>query len=187
MGLEHAAVYEIVEKAVAHKWGIPEFQRGFVWTPQKVRDLMDSLWRGYPVGAFSVRKIHSMIIPIIHGNPSLLKPFCKITGIASSGCCSTWLCMTAVRGTGCHDRGWAFTGRTSLKPSTRIGTTSSRRLTFGRRAYRQSITRSSFTSGQVHSQKQALPTSPSWRESHFRSNEEDIAWVCDASLLWAQG
>lgn len=32
MGLEHAEIYEIVEKAVAHKWGIPEFQRGFVWT-----------------------------------------------------------------------------------------------------------------------------------------------------------
>jgi hypothetical protein len=51
MGLEQASVREIVEKAVSHKWGTPEFQRGFVWTPQKVRDLADSLWRGYPIGS----------------------------------------------------------------------------------------------------------------------------------------
>lgn len=54
MGLEQATAREIVEKAVSHKWGVPEFQRGFVWTPQKVRDLMDSLWRGYPIGSFLV-------------------------------------------------------------------------------------------------------------------------------------
>ena len=33
MGLEQATVREIAEKAVTHRWGIPEFQRGFVWTP----------------------------------------------------------------------------------------------------------------------------------------------------------
>lgn len=54
MGLEHVEVREIVERAVTHRWGIPEFQRGFVWTPQKVRDLMDSLWRGYPIGAWLI-------------------------------------------------------------------------------------------------------------------------------------
>jgi hypothetical protein len=54
MGLEQASGQEIVDKAVGHKWGIPEFQRNFVWTPQKVRDLVDSLWRGYPVGSFLV-------------------------------------------------------------------------------------------------------------------------------------
>lgn len=54
MGLEQATVREIVDKAVTHKWGIPEFQRGFVWTPQKVRDLVDSLWRGYPIGSYLI-------------------------------------------------------------------------------------------------------------------------------------
>lgn len=29
---------------------IPEMQRPFVWTSTKVRDLMDSLYRGYPIG-----------------------------------------------------------------------------------------------------------------------------------------
>ncbi len=54
MGLEQAKVREIVDKAVSHRWGVPEFQRGFVWTPQKVKDLIDSLWRGYPVGSFLI-------------------------------------------------------------------------------------------------------------------------------------
>ena len=29
---------------------IPEIQRPFVWKPSKVRDLMDSLYQGYPIG-----------------------------------------------------------------------------------------------------------------------------------------
>ena len=29
---------------------VPEFQRKFVWRPSKVADLVDSLWRGYPIG-----------------------------------------------------------------------------------------------------------------------------------------
>ena len=29
---------------------IPEIQRPFVWDSTKVRDLMDSLYQGYPVG-----------------------------------------------------------------------------------------------------------------------------------------
>lgn len=29
---------------------IPEIQRPFVWDGAKVRDLMDSLYQGYPVG-----------------------------------------------------------------------------------------------------------------------------------------
>ena len=29
---------------------VPEFQRKFVWRPSKVSDLVDSLWRGYPIG-----------------------------------------------------------------------------------------------------------------------------------------
>jgi len=54
MGLEQARVQEIVDKAVTHRWSVPEFQRGFVWTPQKVRDLIDSLWRDYPVGSLLI-------------------------------------------------------------------------------------------------------------------------------------
>lgn len=68
MGLEQAKVREIVEKAVTHRWGVPEFQRGFVWTPQKVRDLIDSLWRGYPVGSFLIWYAPEEVEPRVVGD-----------------------------------------------------------------------------------------------------------------------
>lgn len=30
--------------------GLPELQRPFVWKSSKVRDLIDSLYRGFPIG-----------------------------------------------------------------------------------------------------------------------------------------
>ena len=42
--------YKVKEKALYGKYDIPEFQRGFVWGPEKVKDLADSLWRKYPIG-----------------------------------------------------------------------------------------------------------------------------------------
>ena len=39
---------------------IPEIQRPFVWEAKKVRDLIDSLYRGYPVGYLIVSKSHEM-------------------------------------------------------------------------------------------------------------------------------
>jgi len=30
--------------------GLPDIQRPFVWTASKVRDLFDSMYRGFPVG-----------------------------------------------------------------------------------------------------------------------------------------
>lgn len=32
--------------------GLPDIQRPFVWSNAKVRDLFDSMYRGYPVGFF---------------------------------------------------------------------------------------------------------------------------------------
>ncbi len=32
--------------------GLPDIQRPFVWKDTKVRDLFDSMYRGYPVGYF---------------------------------------------------------------------------------------------------------------------------------------
>jgi len=51
MAYESVKVYEIVERAVSHRWSIPEFQRGFVWTSTQVRDLAESLWLKYPIGS----------------------------------------------------------------------------------------------------------------------------------------
>jgi Protein of unknown function DUF262 len=47
-------IKEIVDKAIAHEWSVPEFQRGFVWKATQVRDLAESLWLNYPVGSILI-------------------------------------------------------------------------------------------------------------------------------------
>jgi hypothetical protein len=43
-------VRALVEQAVQGRLDIPEFQRDFVWRPDQVRALVDSLYRDYPIG-----------------------------------------------------------------------------------------------------------------------------------------
>lgn len=54
MAYEGVKIRELVERAVAHSWSIPEFQRGFVWKSTQVRDLLESLWLDYPIGSLLV-------------------------------------------------------------------------------------------------------------------------------------
>lgn len=39
-----------IDNATLGKLDVPEFQRKFVWPPEKTKNFVDSLWRGYPVG-----------------------------------------------------------------------------------------------------------------------------------------
>jgi len=43
-------VTEVVKNAVEGSWDLPEIQRKFVWSPDKVRDLLDSLLKDYNIG-----------------------------------------------------------------------------------------------------------------------------------------
>lgn len=43
-------VSELVDKIEHGELQLPEMQRRYVWTATKVRDLLDSLYRGYPSG-----------------------------------------------------------------------------------------------------------------------------------------
>lgn len=43
-------VSTLLSQVQSEQIAIPELQRPFVWDSVKVRDLMDSLYRGYPVG-----------------------------------------------------------------------------------------------------------------------------------------
>lgn len=55
MPREHALSYNLIEIAdwhESHKVSLPTVQRGFVWRPNQIENLWDSLLRGYPVGAF---------------------------------------------------------------------------------------------------------------------------------------
>jgi len=51
VALEPIKIWELVDRAVCHKWSVPEFQRGFVWKATQVRDLAESLWLDFPVGS----------------------------------------------------------------------------------------------------------------------------------------
>lgn len=51
MSYSSIKVKDLVDGAVKHAWSIPEFQRGFVWKPAQVRELAESLFRGFPVGS----------------------------------------------------------------------------------------------------------------------------------------
>lgn len=55
MGFANQKIWDdVVDKSVHGTWDIPEFQRGFVWKPEKVKSLVDSLWRDYPIGSLLV-------------------------------------------------------------------------------------------------------------------------------------
>ena len=54
MAYEQIQLFDLVDRAVNHRWSIPEFQRGFVWKPTQVRDLAESLWLDYPIGSLLV-------------------------------------------------------------------------------------------------------------------------------------
>jgi uncharacterized protein with ParB-like and HNH nuclease domain len=45
-----SAVTQLLVDVKSDKMAIPELQRPFVWDSVKVRDLMDSLYKGYPAG-----------------------------------------------------------------------------------------------------------------------------------------
>ncbi|GIU72141.1 MAG: hypothetical protein KatS3mg003_1620 [Candidatus Nitrosocaldaceae archaeon] len=48
------SVEKIIYDAVKGELDIPEFQREFVWTNNQVKELFDSLIKGYPIGSFLI-------------------------------------------------------------------------------------------------------------------------------------
>jgi hypothetical protein len=73
MGLEQLTIRELVDAAVRGAYNIPEFQRGFVWRSEQVRDLVDSLYRDYPVGSMLAWDAADYDVPrIAHGAQTAL-------------------------------------------------------------------------------------------------------------------
>jgi uncharacterized protein with ParB-like and HNH nuclease domain len=54
MAKTEATVQELVDMIQRGKLRLPEMQRRYVWRSTRVRDLMDSLYRGYRSGAILV-------------------------------------------------------------------------------------------------------------------------------------
>jgi uncharacterized protein with ParB-like and HNH nuclease domain len=48
--VNHHPISIILSWIEANEIAIPEIQRPFVWSSTKVRDLIDSLYQGYPIG-----------------------------------------------------------------------------------------------------------------------------------------
>ena len=48
--LSHQSVQDLLSDIDNKELVIPEIQRPFVWDSSKIRDFIDSLYRGYPVG-----------------------------------------------------------------------------------------------------------------------------------------
>ena len=48
--LQIADIVRYIDDATQGVLNVPEFQRKYVWRAAKVADLVDSLWRGYPIG-----------------------------------------------------------------------------------------------------------------------------------------
>lgn len=49
--MEQLTIREIIEQVESGQIRIPAFQRGFVWEPERVAHLMDSIYKNYPFGA----------------------------------------------------------------------------------------------------------------------------------------
>lgn len=43
-------VVKLLEDIAVGEIGLPDIQRPFVWDTTRVRDLFDSMYRGYPIG-----------------------------------------------------------------------------------------------------------------------------------------
>lgn len=43
-------INQLIERIDTGELGLPELQRPFIWKDSKVRDLFDSMMRGYPIG-----------------------------------------------------------------------------------------------------------------------------------------
>lgn len=51
MGIGSSSIRQLLQKITAGEIRIPAFQREFVWAPNRVQFLMDSIYKGYPIGS----------------------------------------------------------------------------------------------------------------------------------------
>lgn len=64
--------------------GLPDIQRPFVWQDTKVRDLFDSMYKGYPVGYFLFWANATAFVSLIF-NTDFLFIYCNMLTIGQDG------------------------------------------------------------------------------------------------------
>ncbi|WP_344599858.1 GmrSD restriction endonuclease domain-containing protein [Streptomyces glaucus] len=84
MGLANEKIISQVENLLQGRVVIPSIQRDFVWMRPDVRDLFDSLYRGYPVGALLLWKTN-LTVPfktaaVVQADKAAHQPFYLLDG-----------------------------------------------------------------------------------------------------------
>src|SRR5436309_9136719 len=100
MAYEQTKLLELVERAVNHRWSIPEFQRGFVWKPTQVRDLAESLWLDFPIGSLLVWNSQQPTEERIVRDAQRPTQAGQVWGSASRPIISQFGCAVGMRGKG---------------------------------------------------------------------------------------
>ena len=95
MAKAEASVEELVSMIERGELRLPEMQRQYVWRSTRVRDLLDSLYRGYPSGAILLWETDEAV-PLQSfavsqsNNPSFAASRCRCAAVVGpSTCCST--------------------------------------------------------------------------------------------------
>ena len=60
--LENLSIRKIIDKISSGEIRIPSFQRGFVWEPDSIAFFMDSLYKGYPIGAVLLWRTREQLV-----------------------------------------------------------------------------------------------------------------------------
>jgi len=58
--VSNKSIEQILNEIKSQEIAIPEIQRPFVWKPKQVRDLIDSLYAGYPTGYLIISQSPNM-------------------------------------------------------------------------------------------------------------------------------
>ena len=86
MAKAEATVEELVSMIERGELRLPEMQRRYVWRSTRVRDLLDSLYRGYPSGAIlsgkPTKTCRAGIRCHANGNPYRARDCCSMASSA---------------------------------------------------------------------------------------------------------
>ena len=84
MGLSSESVIDYVKELLNGKIIVPSIQREYVWARTDVRDLLDSLYRGYPVGSLLLWKTELEVpfkpAAVVQARHSVFKPLYLLDG-----------------------------------------------------------------------------------------------------------
>lgn len=73
MDIKQIGLYDILKNIENNQYDIPEFQRDFVWKPQSITFLLDSIFKNYPIGAFLILPSNNIKL-----NSTKLNFYCKL-------------------------------------------------------------------------------------------------------------